>query len=562
MHSRFRILSLVFPALVGLSHCNKASVSGAEGAGGGLTLVQEGVSPHFQTVASKLEIGGSSFTYAEEGEILDIISTLFEEVMKAMPEEEKAKLPPNFSFKKVFSLAGLDSIKASGMSSRKLPGGLNHSRSFVYTPEGRHGLLTLSGGPAEPFITTSLGVKDTDLALEFPLHLKDFFAEAWPVVMEYVPNEQRPMIEAMAGAPQPPLGVSYKEMVEKTSLRVAILATLMPEQSIAAPGAPVAFPGVNAAIVIDKLGWLTDVLKQQFLPMLLQPESPVELLSKGAVTVGRFKGPMGPAPMDFQPTFSLEDATQRLIIATRPGYLEALSKEARLAEQPEFTAAWNGLPKEGNGCVYVSKRFMTTLMEGIKTAATTSPTTDAAMVGKVMNLLSKHAGSSMAVAYANQPDGIFTAGNTTLPTASPGSISSITTMAMLSGLAAPMMSSVQQQGAHMKSMKDGRAVLAALKLHAAGHGGAYPAKLTDLLGGNLLAEPGVLMLTEKPGMDELSWLYDNSLAPDSPGISIVLAAPFTIRTGGKETRLVIRNDSRAEMIPEADFQRTKDYNLR
>ncbi len=67
MHSRFRILSLVFPALVGLSHCNKAPVSGAEGAGGGLTLVQEGVSPHFQTVASKLEIGGSSFTYAEEG---------------------------------------------------------------------------------------------------------------------------------------------------------------------------------------------------------------------------------------------------------------------------------------------------------------------------------------------------------------------------------------------------------------------------------------------------------------------------------------------------------------
>lgn len=565
MNSRFCVFSLAVPLVLGLSQCNKAPVSDGGGSGAaGLNMVTEGGSPHFQAVASKLEIGGASFTYAEEGEIMGIITTLFEEVLKVMPEEERAKLPPNFSFKKVFSLVGLDSIKASGMSSRKLPDGLNHSRSFIHTPEGRHGLLTLTGGAAEPFITTGLAAKDTDLALEFPLHLKDFFAEAWPLVVEYTPKEQLPMVEAMASAPQPPLGISYKEMAEKTSVRIALLATLMPEQSIAAPGAPVTFPGVNAAIVIDKLGWLKDVLKQQFLPMLLQPESPMELLSKGAVTVGRFKSPVGPAPMDFQPTFSLEDATDRLIIATRPGYLEALSKGPRLAEQPEFTAAWKGLPKEGNGCTYVSKRFMTTLMDGIRGAAASSPTAekDAAVVGKIVDLLAKYAKSSMAVAYANQGDGILTVGNTSLPMASPGSISSITTMAILSSLAAPMMNSVKQQGSQTKLISNGREVMLALKLYAGDHDGKYPAELQELITSGTLTNADLLTLASTPTEEKKPWLYDKTLTDTSPGICMVLAAPFTTGSGGKKTRIVVRNDGSAESIPEDDFQRAKDYNLR
>lgn len=563
MHSRIRILCLVFPVIFGLSQCNKEPTADAD-SGDGLALVTEGVSPHFQAVASRLEAGGASFTYAEEGEVMDLVSTLLEEVVKAMPEEEKAKMPAGFSIKKVFSLLGLDSIKASGMSSRKLPDGVNHSRSFIYTPEGRRGLLTLSGGPAEPFLVTSLAAQNTDLALEFPLHLKDLFAQAWPMLMEYTPKEQLAMVEAMASAPQPPLGISYKEMAEKTSLRLALIATINPGQSIAAPGAPMPLPGMDAAIIIDKLGWLRDVLKQQFLPMLLQPDSPVELLSKGAVTVGRFKAPMGPAPMDFQPTFSLEDEAGRLVIATRPGYLDALSKAPKLAEQAEFTAAWKGLPKEGNGCAYASRRFMSTLMDGIKDAASSSPVADkdAAIVGKMMSLLGKYARSSMAVAYANQPDGILTVSNTSLPMASPSSISSITTMAVLSSLAMPMFTSVQQQGNQAKLLTNGRQVLVAIKIYAGENGGKYPATLQELVTSGALQDAELLTLAKTAGMEKEPWLYDRTLTDAAPGISMVLAAPFTIKSGGKETRLVIRNDGRAETIAEADFQRAKDYNLR
>ncbi len=559
-----RILSIL--ALLGLAQCNKNVAPSPSQTSSGLTLVTEGISPHFQAVASKLEVGGASFTYVEEEDVMGLLGGFFEEVIKNMPEKEKSSLPPNFSFRKMMSMIGLDSIKASGTSSRKMSLGVNHHRSFAYTPLGRKGLLSLTGGPAEPLLVPALATKDADLAFEFPLHLKDWVAEAWPVMMDTIPEEQRPMIEAMASAPQPMLGMSYREAAEKLSVRVAVIATMMPEQSISAPGAPMSFPGVNAAIVIDKLGWIKEVLKLQVLPMFQGPESPIELQINNGVWTGRFRAPMGPPPMDFQPMFQMDEAADRLIIVTRPGYLDQMmAADGKLSGQPEFAAAWKGLPMEGNGCLFVSKRMMEATMDAMKTgvAASGSDKASSEMALNLVNLISKHARHPQAVCYANLPDGILTASNTSLPTMNPGSFSSITTLAVLSSLIVPMQSSIQKQAGQMKSLSEGRQVLLALKSYAASHGGKYPEKLEELIAAGALTKPELLTVATQPGAERAPWLYDNTLTPESAGISIVLAAPtVTKATNGKETRVVIRNDGRAESLAEEDFQRVKDYYLR
>lgn len=561
----FRTFLLVAVSALGLTHCNKAPVAATDGSAPGVVLVTEGVSPHFQKVTSHLELGGASFSYAEEGEIFTLLGKMMDEVVKSMPEKEKAKMPAGFSFKKVFGLIGLDAIKASGLSSRKTAEGFNHQRSFVYIPEGRKGLLTLSGGPAEPLLVSTLAAKGTDLAIEFPLHLKDWTAQAWPVITELAPPEERAMFEAMASAPQPPLGISYKEMAEKLSVRIALLATFMPEQSIAAPGAPVSFPGVNAAIVIDKLGWLKDALKQQVLPMVQQPGAPMEVTTVNGVTTVRFNSPMGPPPMDFQPAFQLDEAADRLIIATRPGYLDVLVGSGdRLKNEPEFAAVWKGMPTDANGCLFVSKRFMATLIKGVKEGVSAKGgADDTATVMSVLDLVAKHASSAQAVAYANLPDGILSVSNTTLPAASPTSISSITTLAVLSSLGASAFTSVQQTANQGKLFSQGREVLTAIKAHAAKNDGKYPAELGELVISNSLDNPDILSVSENGGLGgDASWLYDATLTLESPGISIVLASPFTTKgPGGKISRVVIRNDGRAETITEEDFQRTKDFNL-
>lgn len=564
-----RILPVL--ALLGLAQCNKNTEPAAAAGSPGLTLVSTGGSPHFQAVASRLEVGGASFTYGEEENVAGLLGAFMEEAFKKMPAEEKAKLPPNFSFQRMMALTGFYSIKASGTSSRKVSEGLNHHRSFAYTPEGRKGFLTLSGGPAEPLLTPALAPQDTDLALEFPLHLKDLMAEAWPVILESSPKEQRAMIEAMASAPQPMLGMSYREMLEKLSVRVALFATLVPEQTFSAPGSAVTFPGVNAAIVIDKLGWIKDVLKTQVLPMFQAPGSPVEVQEVNGAVVGRFRGPMGPPPMDFQPIFTLDAAGDRLIIATRPAYHDAvMAKDAKLSSQPDFARVWQGMPAEGNGGMFLSKRLMVTLIDVLKTeaAASLAKSTDKdksanEMAVSLINMISSHARYPQAFCYANLPDGVLNVSNSSIPAMNPGSLSSITSLAVISSLVVPALSTVQQRGAEAKTLSNGRQVLLALKSYAAGHGGKYPAKLQELIDSGALTKPELLTLAAKPGEEPQPWLYDSTLTPDSPRISIVLAAPFTSKgAGGKETRVVIRNDGRAEMLPEDDFQRVKDFYLR
>ncbi|WP_395747090.1 hypothetical protein [Prosthecobacter sp.] len=558
-----RILSVF--VLLGLTQCNKEAAPSAAQAPSGLTLVTEGASPHFQAVASKLEIGGASFAYAEEAQIFDMLGGLMDEVMKTVPQKKQTKLPPGFTFKKIFALIGLDSIKASGMSSREIGGGLHHQRSFVYTPQGRKGLLTLTGGPAAPLLVTTLAVKDTDLALEFPLHLKDWAAEIWPVVMEYSSPAEKAQIEALVTAPQPPLGLSYKQMAENLAVRIALIATMMPEQSIAAPGAPVTFPGVNAAIVIDRLGFLKDVLKQ-FLPMLQQPDAPLDVTAANGVITARFKGPMGPAPMDFQPSFQFDENAERLIIATRPGYLDAvLGKEPRLRDQPEFATVWKGLPTEGNGCLFVSKRFIDTVFDSARKglAASRDPETGAAL--KLIDLVAKNVSSSQAVAFANLPDGVLTASNTSIPSAGPSSsLAAISAVAVMSSLAAEQFTKVQQMGEQMKMINNGKQVAIGLKMYAKDNNGRHPATLSELMTQRIITDPRVFKASQKGAQAaEGTWLYDATLTDSSPGVSIVLAAPFTSKgSGGKEMRAVVRNDGRAEMIAEEDFQRVKDYNLR
>lgn len=276
--------------------------------------------------------------------------------------------------------------------------------------------------------------------------------------------------------------------------------------------------------------------------------------------VGRFR-----APMDFQPTFQFDEVGDRLIIATRPGYFDALlAAEGKLQASLEFATAWKGLLVEGNDCLYVSKRLMTTVIDGVKSVVESSGARaeDSAMVAEIVDLLKKHAQHSQAVCFANLLDGILSAANTGLPTLNPGSFSSISTLAVFSLLAAPMTMSIRNQAANIKVLSDGRQVLTALKLFASGNAGKYPAKLQELVDAGVLEKPELLTVAGAPGGERLPWMYDASLTPESAGISIVLAAPVAVKSGSNEMRAVIRNDGRAEMLAEEDFQRAKDYYLK
>lgn len=544
-----------------LTQCNKQDAAPAAAAGPSVPVISEGASPHFQKVASQLEVGGASFIYNEEGATMDLIATFAQGALDSMPPAERAKIPESVTVRRVISLLGLDSLKASGTSSRTLAGGGAHTRSFAYAPQGRKGLLSLTGGPSAKLLTQEFAVQGCDLALEFPLHLKTLATESWPQVLAMLPPEMKPMIEAMAEAPQPPLNKSYRELASTLDLRIAILASVMPDKPIALPGTPTPLPGIEAAIIIDRLGWVKDLLKQMFLPMLSNPGGPFEVQDNGGVITAKFREAM-PAPIDFQPVIQLDSNADRLIIVTRPAHLVAiLSKDGKLASQPEFQEAWKGLPEQGNGAIYLSKRFLDTALKMMKEGAKEAKPSDADAVKFIVSFMERFTSTPFAVAYANTEDGILAAANSSLPSFNPGPLTTVTGVAILSSLAVPVYASVQSEGMKTKALSRGKHVVLGLKQYAAQNNGKYPDTIEELGAAGIIVDSTILKYSYAASSPE-PWMYDKTLTDSSPGNFILLAAPEPVKVGTKEERLVVRNDGSAEFIPEEQFQRLKDYNLK
>lgn len=565
---RNRALLLLLP--LALAQCNRApapsAVESIAPARPSVALIEEGLSPHFLTVASRLEVGGSAFSYLETGATADLLTSFIDQLFEVMPPEERAKLPPNFSAKKIMALFGFDAVKAAGNSSRALPGGRHHAKAFAYTPEGRSGLLALSGGPAEPLLTRHYAVQDTDLALEFPLRLKDWFAEAWTTLMEIAPEDQRAGIESGASEKIPGVNLSVREIAEQLDLRLALLASLRPEQQVPLPNAPAPLPGIDAALVIDRLGPLRQAIQDQLAAL---PPGLFESSEQDGVLSVRMSQPAMPPPMDFQPALQFHLADDRLILATRPAYLEALLAETgKLTAKPEFTATWTGLPAEGNACFYLSSRFMTTLMDSIKKAAQAQPASASgdsfpkALTG-VIDTLGKDLAAPQAFAYANEKDGILAASNSSFGGAQLGSLSGITTLSILASLAVPTFNSIQHKANQTKSISQARQIGLALKTYAADHAGRYPADLNMLVDEGIIEDVGILLYQDSASGESQPWLYNGALTDTSPQDAILLAAPAPDKQpSGRQTRVVVFNDLTTQALPEDDFQARQDPNLR
>ncbi|MES2597780.1 MAG: hypothetical protein V4662_20780 [Verrucomicrobiota bacterium] len=527
-----------------------------------LTPITEGASPHFMKVMSHLEVGGSSLSYQEQSSIWASLSTFFDSALAKMPAEQKKDIPPNLSFAKLFEVMGLDLVKAVGSSVRTMPNGQNHLTTFAFIPEGRKGLMTLSGGPAEPLLLHAVSPKGTDLVLEFPLHTKD----AAKVILEHMrplmPKAEQAKMDESLKTPIPVLGLTSGELIERLAARVALVARLNPDQQLPAGDSGVTLPGIDAALVIERIGWLLEPLSQQFLPLLKNGGAPVDLKEEGNTVILTFKGPMGPEPMDFQPCLHWDKTTDRVILATRVAFLKALLDPAdKLAKTPAFESEWQGLPTSGNGALYVSTRLQQALLDLVPQAMKKSDKSSAAdleMMKSILEWVKPYTAHAQSFTQANLADGTLGSANTTLPVSQGSALATITTISILSSLAVPSFNVIQDSANQTKVSANGKQVGIALKVYAAGNDGRYPEKLSALIAKDLIVDDVLLVVADPQSSQPLPWLYDATLTESSPAEAILLATPFAYRG---EKRIIVQNDGSALVIKEEEFQERRKETL-
>ena len=529
----------------------KSAAPGAGASANSVAVISEGASPAFRAVASHLELGGRSYEYSEAGGAM-ALATFLDEMMKALPERERRDIPAGFTVAKLFHLLGLDAIAATGSSARARADGSFHSRSFAYMPQGRKGLLTLSGGPAAKLMLLDIAPKDTDLALEFPLNLKDFAREGLPEILAMIPPAERAEFDQQMSQPIPPLGLSGKQIVEKLDARIGIFLRLDPTQKIQISPSDPPMPGVDGIIAIDRLGWLVEALKPQFMPMLSQPGLPVTVTDEGGVLTVRMKSPAGPPPMDFQPVVRFDSKADRILIATRAALFDSVvAGTAKITQGADFTQAWRDLPSEGNASIYASPRLLQMISDLIAKAAQgergASPA-DVIVMRKIFDVVKPFLSRGQAVVIANQPDGILTLSNTSIPAAGP-TMTAVSTVAVLAGMTFPVLSNARGRAVEANDLNALRQVQMGLKMYASDNG-KYPAALSELAP-KYIGSSQILEFTDHSTKQRMAWLYRNSLTETSPADEVLVASPVAMPDG---KRAVGFNDGSVRIIPDAEFQ--------
>ncbi len=543
IHVALGLAALAFP------RCSKQP-------GAPAALSGEGASPTFQAVASRLELGARSFEYSE-ADAAPALAKFLDEIVKALPARERRDIPLGF-FAKLSELLGIDAIAATGSSTRARGDGSFHSRSFALTPKGRKGLLTLSGGPAAKLMLLDLAPKDTDFALEFPICTKDFARDAWPQILAMIPPRERAEIERDMSQPIPGLGLSGRQILEKLDARVGIYLRLDPSQKFQpAPDAP-QFPGADGVIVIERIGWLVEALKPQFMPQLKEPGAPVSVTDEGGVLTVRFTSPTGPPPMDFQPVARFDSKADRIIIASRPALFDSVvAGKEKITQGADFTQAWRDLPSEGNACIYASPRLLQTVGDLVAKAAMSErggSAADRAVFQKISDWVKPLLSHGQALVVANQPDGILAVSNASVPLGT-SSMAAVSAVAVLSSLAMPAYSSARMRAVEASDMNNIRQVQMALRMYYTDCG-KYPAALSGLTGDNprqlkYIENLGILEFTDRRSGQRIPWMYRSSLTENSPANEVLIAAPVAEANG---MRIVGFNDGSVRSIPEGEFQ--------
>ncbi|MEI6533762.1 MAG: hypothetical protein WCN98_00365 [Verrucomicrobiaceae bacterium] len=520
-------------------------------------VISDGLSPAFQAVASHLELGGCSYEYSEAGG-MEVLAEFMDEVIKAMPAAERKDLPPDFSLVKFFKMLGMDSVTATGSSSRQRADGSFHSRSFAYVPQGRKGLMTLSGGPAAKWLLHETAPKDTDIALEFSINLKDFAHKTLPQFMGFMAAPERAKFDKQMNTPDPATGLSGKQIMEKLDARMGVFLRLDPTKKFQpAPDAPV-FPGVDGVIVLDHLGWMMEALKPQLMQAFSQPHAPATVSMEGGMFFIRFNAPAGPPPMDYQPVLRFDPKADRILIASRPALFDSVANgRDKITDGADFARTWRDLPAEGNACIYASTRFMQTLGKMMEEAAlssaaktSTTSTQEAFIIQKLFAVIKPLLSRGQAMAFANLPDGMMTSSNTSIVLGS-SSMQTISTVAILASLAVPAFVKVQEKGNETKEMSRMKQVVICLKLYAADHDGNYPAQLSELTKDGITDDARLLDFVNPATHEHQAWIYNNNLTDSSDGRALLLAAPVSSKNG---KRLAAFNDGSVRSITEAEFQ--------
>ena len=333
---------------IGMSAVGASIMSGAVNAAPEAAVMAKQQSPHFNAVASQLEMGGLSFSYSDQVAKNGLYNGLIQMAVSYLDAHTEYR---GADAQKLSEFLTLDAVKASGSSASQRDGFV-HYRAFNYMPEEKS-IYALAYTDSKPSVGLQLAPAGADLVLE--MHMNG----------AYDPNAEDKMYAALgpvgdllkaAQAEQManPMMKQWTEISKKINSRITIIADLNPKGFKAAPGFP-----MSGELLIS----VTDA---ELIWEMLKP-----LLEKQGVTAvvnGVNQDVVSPEAVGvWHPMLRYNSTLKQLYISTSAEYLALCEKSAKgeapsLAKDREFLKVKEDLPASFSSMVYVSPSFSETVL--------------------------------------------------------------------------------------------------------------------------------------------------------------------------------------------------------
>ena len=215
-------------------------------------------SPHFGTVSSELQLGGTVYAYADiDGDAeraADFLLTLLRDIPELAPSRGATRLNATT----LVRILGLDAVKAVGLSSYE-NGDLYHNRTFIHHTGAREGLLELFGGSPSAFDILSMAPKDADLVWQQQVDISalvDIIRELGGLGVGMSPEE----LEQALGERVLDLDITLGEIVEGLKTTIGLVLSIDESRNLWIPGESLTFPYFDFMFHMDGVGALADAL--------------------------------------------------------------------------------------------------------------------------------------------------------------------------------------------------------------------------------------------------------------------------------------------------------------
>ncbi len=360
-------------------------------------------SPHFATVSSELQLGGTVYAYADiDGDAeraTDFLLTLLRDMPELMPQPPGSRL----SASSIVRVLGLDSVKAVGLSSYER-NGVYHNRAFIHHDGPREGVLRLFGGEPSTFGILDAAPGDADLVWEQQLDIGALL-DVVVALSELGVGPSPEALQESLGERVLDLSITFGQLFDRLQATAAVVLSVDESRNLWIPGESFTFPYTDFLLRIEGVEQLADaVIRRAASDPFIKLER-----SEDWVTV-RLAVRLPPPWNAYEPAVMKEVATGRLYVVSSPAFLKTcIGTTEGLAKAEQFKSAMEGLPQQGNGLMYLSAKMtrqMHAVLDQVVAAQGSSPATT------VARFLLPDVGYPVGWVVQNKANGILFASNT------------------------------------------------------------------------------------------------------------------------------------------------------